>query len=238
MIIQARMGSSRLPGKSMMPLSGNSLVGHVLERVKRCTKLDEIVLAIPDTDENDPLAEEGVKNNVVVFRGSENDVLDRYINAAKATRAGVIVRLPADNATPEPAEIDKIISHHLSLEIPGFTSNLAEIRKSGYPDGIGAEVFNFQHLIDASRRDLTDQQREHVHLNFYNYATNIGVDEKWCPINTVRCPKEFARPDIVLDVNTKQQYLYIRELYQALCPVNPAFTIKDIIDWHDKRIKV
>jgi len=238
LIIQARMGSSRLPGKSLMPLAGKSLIGHILERVKRCTRLDEIILAIPNTSENDILAQEGIKNDAVVFRGSEDNVLDRYIKAAKSCQANIVVRLPADNATPEPIEIDKIVNHHLSLEHPGFTSNLAEIRNSRYPDGIGAEVFNFEHLVEASQRKPTAPKMEHIHLNFYDYTTYAGVDEKWCPINTISCPNEYARPDIVLDINTMDQYLYMLELYQALYPRNPDFSIRDIVDWHDNRLNV
>ena len=75
--------------------------------------------------------------------------------------------------------------------------------------------------------------REHVHLNFFNYETGEAVDEKWCPISTLDCPSEFRRPDLVLDVNTEQQYEFMRALYEALYPNNPEFSIIDIISWYD-----
>lgn len=233
LIIQARMGSTRLPGKSLMDLAGAPLVGRILERVKRCRRVDEIVLAVPDTAADRPLAELGRVYGVTVFAGSENDLLERYYQAAVAARADLVVRLPADNATPEPAEIDRIIDHHLSLGRPGFSSNLSVIGDSGYPDGIGAEVFDFSLLAEAHARQTDPRPREHVHLNFFDYTTQTPVDARWCPISTVPCPPAFRRPDLVLDVNTQEQYEFMRQLYDDLYPARPDFHITDIIRWYD-----
>jgi len=228
------MGSTRLPGKSMLDLAGAPLVGRILERVKRCQRLDEIVLAIPDTREDTPLSRLGEDYGVTVFAGSENDLVERYYEAAIASRADIVGRLPADNATPEPAEIDRIAQHHLSLERAGFSSNLTTIRGNGYPDGIGAEMFDFSLLAEVRERNTDPIQREHVHRNFFDYNTQKGVDESWCPISTVQCPPEFSRPDLVLDVNTDEQYQFIRELYEYLYPKNPRFHITDTIRWYDE----
>ncbi len=234
LIIQARMGSARLPGKSMMDLAGAPLAGRILERVKRCRRVDEIVLAIPDTPENEVLGDLGRSYGVVVFAGSENDLVERYYQAALTSSADFVVRLPADNATPEPSEIDRIIEHHLSLGRPGFSSNLSPIDGSGYPDGIGAEVFDFSLLSAARNRTADPMKREHVHLNFFDYDAGTAVDEAWCPISTVRCPSDFRRPDLVLDVNTQAQYEFMRELYDYLYPKNQNFHITDIIRWYDE----
>lgn len=233
LIIQARMGSSRLPGKSMMPLAGKPLVYRILERVKRCKKIDEIVLAIPDTTENLPLLEVGSLANVTVFSGPEDDLVERYYMSALASEADVIVRLPADNPVPEPLEIDRIVDYHLKTGTRGFSSNLAEIHNSGYPDGIGAEVFDFSLLEEVRMHEYNNRKREHVHLNFYDYATGKAVDDIWCPIRTIECPHSFRRPDLILDVNTLSQYQYMKNLYDALYPINPNFTILDIIQWND-----
>ena len=233
LIIQARMGSSRLPGKSMMELHGEPLVGRILERVKRCQKIDEIVLAIPDNESNLILRDLGENYGVKVFLGSESNVLERYFNAAKEFAADYVVRLPADNPVPEAIEIDKIINYHINLKRKGFSSNLAEINNSGYPDGIGAEVFDFSILKDAIKKCPGPEKREHVHLNFYNYLTKKAVDINWCPINTLKCPKAYRRPDLILDVNTIEQFKFMQKLYDYLYPRNPEFTIIDIIKWHD-----
>lgn len=234
LIIQARMGSSRLPGKSMMDLAGKPLVSHILERVKRCTKVDDIVLAIPDTEGNRVLQQLGESQAVKVFSGSEDDVLERYYQAALWSKATIVGRLPADNATPEPAEIDRIVEHHLSLGREGFSSNLSVIGDSEYPDGIGAEMVDFSLLAEARVKHSNPRQREHVHLNFFDYTTGLAVDPQWCPISTVKCPESFRRPDLVLDINTPAQYEFMRELYEYLYPRNPNFHITDIIRWYDQ----
>lgn len=233
LIVQARMGSTRLPGKSMMDLAGAPLVARILERLKRCRRVDQIVLAIPDVPSDRVLAELGNAAGVDVYPGSETDLVARYLGAAHSTKADYVVRFPADNATPEPSEIDRIVEHHLALGRPGFSSNLSVIRDSGYPDGIGAEIFDRSLLEEAEERGPTAMQREHVHLNFYDYGKRLPVDEAWCPISTVECPVEFRRPDIILDVNTQSQYEYMKELYEHLYPRNPQFGILDIIEWHD-----
>ena len=215
LIIQARMGSSRLPGKSMLDLAGVPLIGRILERIKRTKKANELVLAVPDTPENEILAKVG------------RDY------AALVSKADFIVRLPGDNAIPEPSEIDRIIDHHISLGRPGFSSNLAPFKNSGYPDGIGAEIFDFSLLSEARARDPKPLLKEHVHLNFFDYETQTAVDEEWCPISTVPCPSAFSRPDLILDVNTQAQYEFIREIYLYLYSRNQEFHITDIISWYD-----
>lgn len=233
LILQARMGSTRLPGKSLMDLAGAPLVGRMLERVKACKNVDEIVLAIPDTRENFPLQKLGLNYNVTVFSGSENDLVDRYLQAALSVEADIIVRLPADNATPQWDEIDRIIGHHISLGRPGFSSNICDFWDSGYPDGIGAEVFDMCLLRDIASKNLPPHSREHVHTNFFNYESGEPVDGGWCPVSTVQCREEIRRPDLVLDVNTRGQYDFIKELYETLYPENANFSIMDIINWYD-----
>lgn len=228
------MGSTRLPGKSLMDLAGEPLVGRILERVKRCTKLDDIVLAIPDTDKDRALIQLGESHGIKVFAGSENDLVERYYQAALWSNADIIGRLPADNATPEPAEIDRIVDHHLSLGRRGFSSNLSVIGDSEYPDGIGAEIFDFSLLEEARAGDKNSRQREHVHLNFYDYSSGQPVDAAWCPISTIKCPEGFRRPDLILDVNTQEQYEFMRLLYEYLYPRNPQFHITDTIRWYDE----
>jgi spore coat polysaccharide biosynthesis protein SpsF (cytidylyltransferase family) len=234
-IIQARMGSHRLPGKSILKLAGEPLVGRILERVIQSSLLDEVILAVPNTSENAVLVDIANSYSVKSFEGSEGDLLDRYYQSAKKSKADYVVRIPADNPVSHPTEIDKIISHHLSLGRSGFSTNLAEIRDSGYPDGIGAEIFDFEILESAWGNRSEPMKMEHIHLNFFDYSSQIAIDEAWCPISTVKCPTQWARPDIILDVNTLVQYEYIADMYSDLHPINPNFTMDEIIPWHDKR---
>jgi spore coat polysaccharide biosynthesis protein SpsF len=226
LIMQARMGSSRLPGKSLMPLAGEPLVSRVVERVKRCRRVDTIVLATTDKSPDDSLAELAKCQAVAVFRGSENDLVDRYYQAALAHHADVVVRVPADNPAPEPAEIDRIIDYHLASG-NDFSSNYPDVFDNGYPDGIGAEAFNFQALKQVWETSADPRNREHPHTNFYEHPEVYRI-------GTIECPPEFRRPDIILDVNTQEEYEFMAELYDYLYPRNPEFSIRDIIRWYDE----
>ena len=227
------MGSMRLPGKSILDLAGQPLLTRIIERAKKCKTFDNIVLAIPSGKEDDVLENIGKVNNVDVFRGSENDLLDRYYKSAKYFEADYVARLPADNPLSQPDEIDKLINYHLTLKKKGFSSNLSPFFNSGYPDGIGIEVFDFSLLEEAYYSNNDPLKREHVHLNFFDYKNEKVVDMDWCPVSTIMCPKEYRRPDLILDVNTKNQYLFIKEIYEYLYPKDPNFGILDIVNWYD-----
>ncbi len=226
------MGSTRLPGKSLLPLAGAPLVGRILERVKRCTEVHGIVLATTQQREDDALEALGRRHEVAVFRGSEHDLVDRYYQAAKAFGGQVVVRLPADNPVPEPGEIDRIVRYHLAGQ-SHFSSNLAEVHGNGYPNGIGAEVFDIEVLDQVWNACQDPRKREHPHLNFYDYATHQDAAPAVYRVGTVECPPAFRRPDLVLDVNTREEYEFMAALYASLYPSNPQFSIVEIIDWYD-----
>ena len=226
------MGSTRLPGKSMLPLAGRPLLARILERVRRARRVNEIVVATTRKPEDDPLAELAAAERVAVYRGAENDLVERYRRAAEVYQADLIVRLPADNAVPEPDEIDRIIEYHLRAEAE-FSSNLAEVMDNGYPDGIGAEVFERTALEEIAARPLTPMLREHPHLNFFDYRAQKAVEPERFRVGTVECPAAFRRPDLRLDVNTAEDYRFLARLYDDLYPRNPQFHITEIIDWYD-----
>jgi spore coat polysaccharide biosynthesis protein SpsF len=232
LILQARMGSTRLPGKSMMPLAGVPLVGHIIERVKRCTKVHEIVLATTQKAEDDVLADLARSYDIPAFRGAETDLLDRYFQCAKEFKADIVVRLPADNPVPEPGEIDRIIDYHLTGQSE-FSSNLSQVFGNGYPDGIGAEVYNLKTLEEVWHKCTDPQKREHLHLNFFDYKTQKIANPEKYRVGTVQCPKEFRRPDLVLDINTREEYEFMSALYDYLYHLNTQFHITDIIQWYD-----
>lgn len=233
LILQARMGSTRLAGKSMMDLAGAPLVGRIIERVKRCRRVNEVVLALPEGGSDDVLADLGRKMEVKVFRGAENDLVNRYCVAARFVGAEVIVRLPADNVCPEPEEIDKIIDFHLRENRGGFSTNLSPVFGNGYPDGIGAEVFDLRSLEEVDAVLTDSHKREHPHLNFLDYAAEQPANPARYPVRTIACPPAYARPELILDVNTMEQYEFLSALYRDLYPHKPDFHITDIVDWYD-----
>lgn len=225
-ITQARMGSKRLPRKSMADIAGKPLLWHVLERVKRTRQVDEIVLATTTKLEDDILVSLAEECGVSTFRGSEDDLVDRYYRAAKAYKADVVVRICADNPVLEPEEIDRIVQYHLKGE-SDFSSNTHNIDGNGYPDGLGAEVFDFQKLEELWRIATDPRHREHPHSYFYDYP------EKY-RIGTILCPPEFRRSGLKLDVNTSEELEYIRSIFEYWYPRKRDFHITDIIRWHDQ----
>jgi spore coat polysaccharide biosynthesis protein SpsF len=235
LIIQARMGSKRLPGKTLLPLAGKPLIYRVVERVRRCKQIDNLILAIPDTEIDNKIIKIDFNCNIKVFKGSENDLVSRYYFAAKKYNTKIVVRLPGDNCMPEPSEIDRIILFYKKFQKPFFASNLSNILDNKYPDGIGAEIFGFNFLEDLMSSKLSKLQKEHVHINFFDYKKNKAVNPTWCKVRSIKCPKTFRRPDISLDVNTINDYKFIKDIYKNLYYNNSKFNIKDIINFLDRK---
>ena len=159
LIIQARIGSKRLPGKTLLPLAGKPLIYRIVERVKRCKQIDNLILAIPDTEDDAKITKINFGGNLKIFRGSENDLVSRYFFAAKKYNSKIVVRLPGDNCMPEPSEIDRIILFYKKFKNPFFASNLSNILNNQYPDGIGAEVFGFNYLDDLINMKLSKKKK-------------------------------------------------------------------------------
>jgi spore coat polysaccharide biosynthesis protein SpsF len=137
---------------------------------------------------------------------------------------------------PDANEIDKLIEFHLENNPQGFSSNLAQVNNSGYLDGIGAEIFSTKLLQESVARSNSDTVKEHVHRNFFDYSTQTPVDASWCPIASPKAPEGLRRPDIILDVNTMDDYTKIKRIYDHLYPQNPNFSTVDVINFIDKGI--
>ena len=229
------MSSTRLPGKTMMPLAGKPLIYRMVERLKNCQKIDEIVIATSSNEEDLVIKEVADLLEVSFFQGNLLDVRDRYYQAALKNKADYILRIPADNPIPDHFEIDKLIDFHLNENPYGFSSNLAQVNKSGYLDGVGAEIFSLKLLQEAIDKFDNEIVKEHVHRNFFDYASQTPVDANWCPISSPIAPLELRRPDIVLDVNTQADYEKIKDIYDNLYPDNPNFSTIDVINYLDRK---
>ena len=118
LIIQARMGSKRLPNKTLLPLVGKPLIYRIIERVKRCKQIDNLILAIPDTKKDRAITKINFQSNIKIFWGSENNLVSRYFFSAKKYNTKIVVRLPGDNCMPEPSEIDRIILFYKKFTKP------------------------------------------------------------------------------------------------------------------------
>ncbi|MHB8108778.1 MAG: cytidylyltransferase domain-containing protein [Syntrophorhabdaceae bacterium] len=160
-IIQARMNASRLPGKMMLSLHGSPIIEWVVRRVASARMLDEIVVAIPDTSNDDFLAQYVTHAlNAKIYRGSEKDVLNRFLGAAKMARASHVVRVCADNPLVSGEVIDDLIRYFCDHPCDYAYNQGDGGRTNSYPDGLGAEMVPFallewldQHAVDARHRE-------------------------------------------------------------------------------------
>ncbi|MBK8761687.1 MAG: glycosyltransferase family protein [Sulfuritalea sp.] len=155
-IIQARMSSTRLPGKVLMPLAGQPVLWHVVVRIRACQTIAEVVVAT-STDATDDAIEAWCKSaDVSVYRGSLNDVLDRYYQAALLHDADVVVRITADCPAIDPTIVDKVVHGFLAggYEFYGLAGE--------FPDGLDCTVFAFSALACAWREAVLPSEREHV----------------------------------------------------------------------------
>ena len=221
------MGSTRLPGKSMMPLAGQPMLARILERVVRADRIDETVVAIPDGAADDVLAGVARGYGLSVFRGSEADVLDRHYQAALQHHADQVVRIPADNPVPDPVHVDLTIAHHIASGAD-FTSTYSEQIDNGYISGLGCEVYRFETIERAWRETSEPRYREHPHTYVYDHPERFKIE-------TVQFPMELRRPGLVLDVNTLEEYRFMARLYDDLYPQDPNFAAREIVSWYDRQ---
>jgi len=234
LVIQARMKSTRFPKKVIIDLCGAPLIERILQRVKRVKKIKKIILATTKRKDDDILAGIGKMNKVEVFRGSENDLVDRYYQAVKGKNFTHILRLPADNPIPDPNEYDRLIKYHLKTD-NDFSSNICSFMGNGYPDGIGVEIFTISALKKIWENERRKKFREHIALNFFDYKNNKKNLKFNFKIVTIKCPKQISRPKLIFDVNYYQDYLFIKKIYEYFLPKKLFFTTLDVIKFYDKK---
>jgi len=215
-IIQARMGSTRLPGKVMKEIQGKPLISYVLERVKLAKKIDKIILATTTSCLDDVLASHVDSLGYEVYRGSEDDVLSRYYNAAdNCNNKSLIVRVTGDCPLIDPDLINKVISVIQSKKVDYV--NLS----TDFAEGLDVEVFTFSLLKKAFIKAKLNSEREHVTLFFHNNSHLFNMFEVKNMLNesnyriTVDEPEDFLVVSSIikyfLDKNITPNFLKIKE---------------------------
>ena len=221
-IIQARMGSTRLPGKIMKNLCGKTVLAHDIERVRQSKYIDEIVIATTKSKEDDIILKEVSKNGAKVYRGSENDVLSRYYEAAKESEAGVIVRITSDCPLIDPFIVDEVIKVYLSNKYDLVTNAGVCLENRTYPRGLDVEVFSFDILKKAFQEAKEMYQREHVTPFIYENSKNIYYYK-----NDI----DFSKYRWTLD--TEEDYKLIEIIYKKLYKRKHNFYFNDILKLFD-----
>jgi spore coat polysaccharide biosynthesis protein SpsF len=220
--IEARMTSSRLPGKVLLDAAGQPLLAHMIERLRRARTLDAIVIATTEEAASDPIVALAEDLSVGCFRGSEEDVLGRVLGAARAHGAELIVETTGDCPLIDPGVVDLIVGRFRDGGVD-YCSNTLE---RTYPRGMDVQAFPFAVLEEVDRLTDDPADREHVSLYIYEHPERyrlVGIEARG----------RRRRPDLRLTLDTAVDLAVIRAVYEALWRENPAFTIEDVIDYLD-----
>jgi len=197
-IIQARLGSTRLPNKMLLSLHGKPIIEWVIKRVQKSKLIDELIVAIPVTEDNNVL-EKYIKDlGVKVYRGSEDNVLNRFYESAKGKNAENIIRICADNPLIDGVEIDNLIKFY-EREKPDYAYN--HIPKNNlYPDGLGAEIISFE-LLEKLNNIVTEQRHKEHCLSYITDNQDKFSIKTFNPLDS-----SLHYPNMKFDVDTFDDY--------------------------------
>ena len=217
--IEARMTSSRLPGKILMEAAGKPMLEHMVERLRRVSMLEDIIIATTTNAQDDAVIKLAEKLQVRWYRGSEHDVLGRVLAAAKKNEVDIIVETTGDCPLIDPDIVSTTIEAFTSSNVD-YVSNALEPRT--YPVGMDTQVFATSILADVASKTKDPEDREHVSLFIYN---NPQIYE----LKSVRAPNHHLAPQVRLTLDTPEDLKLIRQVFGALYPNNPAFNLADIL---------
>lgn len=215
-ILQARVSSTRLPEKVLKPVLGQPMLSRQIERVLRAQKLDMLIIATSNDRSDDPLVDLCAKSGISCFRGSLNDVLDRFYQAAKPLNPEHVVRLTGDCPLADPQLIDDLVRFHLSGDYDYSSNTLV----ATYPDGLDVEIFRFSCLELAWGTAVLPSEREHV-------TPFIKNDPKRFKIGQIKNSSDLSF--LRWTVDEPVDFELIVRIYEELFPKKPMFTTEDVL---------
>jgi len=223
-IIQARMGSKRLPGKVMLPILGKPILWHIVNRLRFCKEIDEICIATSTNPEDHIIEEFAIKEQILLHRGPEDDVLERILGAVEKFQADVIVRITADCPLVDPNLVDtitRIFKNNPKLE---YVSNI--INRT-FPDGLDTELYSTKLLQKLSK------ENERNRMNFVRYI--IQNHKKY---KTENYSSHHNLPNLRWTLDYPEDYHFIKKIYQELFTEEKVFGFESILDLLNKRPKL
>ena len=216
--IEARMTSSRFPGKVLMEACGKPMLQHMIERLQRVPSLDGIVVATTGNDADVPIVNLAQRMGVGFFQGSEYDVLLRVLHSARAYDIDVIVEMTGDCPLIDPALVEDCIRGYQVAGVD-YVSNVLE---RTYPRGMDTQVFATEVLADVA--DRTDDPEDHEHVSIFIYS-----HPEIYSLKNMAGPPELTNPGLGLTLDTPEDLELIRRIFEILYPDNPNFTLADIL---------
>lgn len=215
-VVQARMGSSRLPGKVLLSVQGKPLLEHLLARLQRCRRLSEVVVATTRERADEPIEQLCRQLGEACYRGSELDVLSRFQEAARWRAAEAVVRITADCPLLDPEVVDRVVEFFQQ----GRFDYVSNCLTRSYPRGLDTEVFSAGALEVAWREAGLDFEREHVTPFFYRHPERFALGQ-------VASAVDLSHHRWTVD--TPVDLELIRRIYASLYPVQPDFLMKDVL---------
>lgn len=222
-IVQARMGATRLPGKPMMLVKGKPLLQYLIERLKLVKNKSETVIATTLDVHDDVIADFCGTLDIPIFRGTSTDVLRRYQMAATQYNADIIVRITGDCPLIDPEVVDKTIQFFLdNFPKYDYVSNTLE---RTYPRGLDVEVFTRRALEEANLYGTEEREREHV-------TPYIYLRPETYKIGQVKNPVDYSQYRWTVD--TPEDYELVKQLIEEAEPAHPTFKLKDLLKLHNQ----
>ena len=216
-VIQARLGSTRLAGKTLMMLKGQPLLAHLIKRIRLSKYAINIVVATTVNHKDDAIVRYALENKLKIYRGSEEDVLDRFYKAAVEFQAENIVRVTPDCPMLDPNVMDKVISKYKN----GNYDYVANTIKTTFPDGLDTEVFSFSALKKTWTEASLLSEREHVTAYIYKnpHLFNIfNVENEWGDFSWMRWT-----------VDTAKDYQFVSQIYEMMNRPDNIFYMEDVL---------
>jgi|OM-RGC.v1.010255875 spore coat polysaccharide biosynthesis protein SpsF len=222
-VIQARMTSTRLPGKVLLPAAGREMLAHQIDRVRRARSVDAICIATTANATDDKVADLAERENIAVFRGSEQDVLGRFVAAAERVGADTVVRLTGDCPLTDPELIDAVMTVFRSAD-PAVDYATNSVPRT-WPIGLDVEVASMAALRLANAETDDPYDREHVTPFLYRQPERFRIARHLAP-------KDLSGYRWTLD--ERSDYELLVRILEALLPANPNFGWRDVIALLDK----
>ena len=220
--IQARMGSTRLPGKVLKTIIGKPMLALLVERIRQSILIDEIIIATTKGPQDDAIEDLARKIGVSCYRGSENDVILRIVETLKAYDVDINVEFMADNPIPDPFLVDSVIGFYLkNSDKYDYVTNAL---KTTYPPGAEVFVYPSKILYDAEKKVTDPALREHVGIHIYQHPERYRIFN-------LEAPPWFYYPDIHLEVDTQEDFDVIKAIYEHFYKDNPGFSLLQVIDF-------
>ena len=229
LIIQARMSSTRLPGKILKKIENKTVLQHCIDRCSKSKYINNIIVATTTNIADDVIENYCIKNNILYHRGSENNVIERFYDTARKYSPDIIIRLTSDCPLIDVNIVDAMINEFIRKDMkflqPKYSIGNNQKKMGGFPDGCNPQIFTFDILKEAYKNVVSDFDKEHVCPYMVRHFTTTSYQ-----IPNIKCYNDIDLATLHLSLDTPQDYKLISAIFKKLYRENPFFTIYDVLN--------